>query len=301
MVRKVLVLILTIFMLASVCGCEENAPILPNTVTFVTNGGVSVSPRTVTALENAPVTSREGYVFAGWYLDKVMSVQATFPLIVTSDMTLYAKWVKVVYCVSFDSNGGTYISDEETDFLQSAPSPRRAEHKFEGWYLDSTLTTPAAFPLTVDKDITLYAKWLKTSGIAHYKEGKIKFLDDELSSSIRYTVTPNGFDLSTLAAQGYHVNIEVQYDVRYEKDYNVWLDIGYAGSPKYEVSLMGDEGYGKHQNDLGTNKSADTRTIKTQCSASALMSENIYLRFSTDNVQNIIYFENIVVTYDWFK
>lgn len=288
-------------MMASACGCEENAPILPNTVTFVTNGGATITPRTVTVLENAPITSREGYVFAGWYLDKVMSVQATFPLTVTADMTLYAKWVKVVYCVSFDSNGGTYISDEETDYLYSAPTPRKTDHEFEGWYIDSTLSLPAAFPLTVDKDITLYAKWLKTSGVAYYKVGKIEFLDNELNSSIRYTVTPNGFDLRTLASKGYYVDIEVQYDVRYEKDYDVWLDIGYAGSPKYEVSLMDDDGYGQHQNDLGTNQKTDTRTITLRCSASSLLNKNIYLKFSTENVQNIIHFENIVVTYQWIK
>lgn len=297
MMKKFFVLLMVFGVLFSFLGCEENAPVLPNTVTFDTNGGRAVSARTVKTLETAPVTSKSGYVFAGWYLDQVMTTQASFPLTVTEDMTLYAKWIKSVYTVTFQSNGGSFVAAKETDELQTAPSTNRSGYLFEGWYMDNTLTVPASFPLTVDKDMTLYAKWLKTEGVQRYTDSTIKFLDDSMRESVYYTVTPNGFDLNALAQKGYQMTITATYDVRYEKDYDVLLDIGYVGSPKYEVSLMDSDGLGKHQVDLGTSKNADTRTIQIQSSVIDLLNDKIILKFSTDNVQNIIHLENITVTY----
>lgn len=297
MMKKFFVLLVVFGVLFSFLGCEENAPVLPSTVTFDTNGGRAVSARTVKTLETAPVTSKSGYVFAGWYLDQVMTTQASFPLTVTEDMTLYAKWIKSVYTVTFHSNGGSFVAAKETDELQTAPSTNRSGYLFEGWYMDNTLTVPAKFPLTVDKDMTLYAKWLKTESVQRYTDSSIKFLDDSMRESVYYTVTPNGFDLNTLAQKGYKMIITATYDVRYVKDYDVLLDIGYVGSPKYEVSLMDSDGLGKHQVDLGTSKNADTRTIQIQRNVIDLLNDKIILKFSTDNVQNIIHLENITVTY----
>ena len=300
-IKVFLAVLLLVLLVTSLCYCEENAPILPSTVAFVTNGGEAISPRQVRTLETAPITSRKGYVFAGWYLDKVMTVPAAFPLTVTGDMTLYAKWVKSVYTVSFDSNGGSYVSDKETDVLSVPPSPTRFGYDFDGWYVDSTLITPAAFPLRVEQDITLYAKWLQTSGRMTLKGSSIKFMDEDYSSSVRYNITPNGFDYAALTAKGYKFKITVTYDVRYIKDYDVLWDIGYLGSPKYEISLMDSDGYGTHERDLGTSTKADTRTIRMKMSAVEFLSEQVFLKFSTDNVQNIIYFENISVVFEGYR
>ncbi len=286
-----------LILMLSFVGCEENVPVLPCTVTFDTNGGRSVDARTVKVVDKAPVTSKTGYVFAGWYLDQVMITPASFPLTVTEAMTLYAKWVKSVYEVSFDTNGGSYIAPLETDELSDVPIPTRNGYAFEGWYKDSTLNAPASFPMKVDRDITLYAKWLKTEDSQWCKNCQIKFMDSELDGALYFSLTPNGFDMNALATEGYWMTITVTYDVRYIKDYDVLWDVGYAGSPKYEISLMNSDGFGKHQNDLGTSKTADTRTISLRKSAAELINEKITLKFSTDNIQNIICFENIVVSY----
>lgn len=68
--------------------------------------------------------------------------------------------------VSFDTNGGSSISQQyitENGQLQQPMSPTREGYKFEGWYLDAAYNEPAKFPLTITKDITLYAKWVPES------------------------------------------------------------------------------------------------------------------------------------------
>ena len=63
------------------------------TVRFETNGGTPVADMVgVTRIETAPVTTREGYDFVAWYRNASFLTKAIFPMNVTRDITLYAKW-----------------------------------------------------------------------------------------------------------------------------------------------------------------------------------------------------------------
>lgn len=66
------------------------------TVTFNTNGiGASVSSQTFASggkvIMSTP--SAEGYIFAGWYTDSGLTTAFDFSTSVTSNITLYAKWI----------------------------------------------------------------------------------------------------------------------------------------------------------------------------------------------------------------
>lgn len=104
---------------------------------------------------------REGYSFAGWYTDDVLSKPYDFATIITDDINLYAKWNNQ-YKVSFISNGGGAL---ETQMIESGdkviqPSdPAKYGMLFDGWYTDSTLKNKYDFNTSVDSDITLYARW----------------------------------------------------------------------------------------------------------------------------------------------
>lgn len=68
------------------------------TVTFETNGGTAVSSvfvkeGTVLKLSDY-TTSRDGYTFEGWYLDKDLKNEVT-EITVTEDTTVFAKWAEV--------------------------------------------------------------------------------------------------------------------------------------------------------------------------------------------------------------
>ena len=66
------------------------------------------------------------------------------------------------YTISFNSNGGSTISNQTVAAGGRATKPAdpvREDYKFEGWYSDAALTTLYDFTSTVNRNITLYAKW----------------------------------------------------------------------------------------------------------------------------------------------
>ena len=81
------------------------------TVTFDTNGkGTAPTAQTVgygnKAAKPADPTAAN-YTFGGWYTDKECTYEYSFETPVTGDITLYAKWTKTIYKVTYDANGGT--------------------------------------------------------------------------------------------------------------------------------------------------------------------------------------------------
>ena len=205
------------------------------------------------------------------------------------------------YTVTFDTNGGSYVSDKRLNTLYEAPMTERENYEFCGWYRDEGLTVPAIYPLSVDSNMTLYAKWLRIGGTVRCIDTRIKFLDSNYNSGALYDLTPSGFDIAALASAGYALKIDVKYNVYYIKDYDVLWDIGYAGSPKYEIGIYNTEKIGKYDRDLTTSTSAITREFSYRTDAANLMKTNVYLEFSTDNIQNIICFRDIEATYTFYK
>ena len=128
-------------------------------VSFVSNGGTPVEPIVTSKIEDEPKTSREGYTFRGWYFDESLSSKASFPLEITEDITLYAKWEKNAYDVHFELDGGSGVSDLKTDRIETEPIPTKGGYTFRGWYFDGGFAKKASFPLEVTSNITLYAKW----------------------------------------------------------------------------------------------------------------------------------------------
>lgn len=207
----------------------------------------------------------------------------------------------IVYTVSFNTNGGTRVPSKKVVELARAPMTSQAGCEFKGWYRDPNFEIPVIYPLKVDSNMTLYARWLKVEGTARCENASIKFMDDSYSSSLMYTISPSGFDLQALASEGYTIEIEVEYDVYYRKDYDILWDIGYAGSPKYEVYIYNSDRIGVAKENLSTKTSSQTRKITYTASAHAYQNTAIYLKFSTDNIQNVIYFKNIQVNYKCYK
>ena len=202
------------------------------------------------------------------------------------------------HMVYFATNGGESLAPMRATTLNSPPTPKRSGYKFEGWYLDEQLTQSAVFPIKLTNDISLYAKWLKIYDAKRCKDTEIK-LSTKYSAAASYAITPTGFNYSRLNELDYSMTITVTYDVYYEKDYDVLWDIGYMGSPKYEVFLTGTDLSGDCDLNMSTSKTPQTRSISITVSANSLANQKeILLTFSTDNVQNIIYFENITVTYE---
>lgn len=68
------------------------------------------------------------------------------------------------YMVTFETNGGNSIAPQIIQEGMSVTEPVRPTKEgyiFEGWYIDETLSSSYDFTATVNKSITLYAKWKK--------------------------------------------------------------------------------------------------------------------------------------------
>ncbi len=125
------------------------------TVTFNYNDGVTsaynviIDESTIVGMPTNP--TRAGYVFDGWYIDND-TFESSFTLddmlALSSDMSVYAKWVEEViepntWTVTFDYNDGVtntvsvHVSDGE--YVDEPIDPERIGYIFNGWYLNDVL------------------------------------------------------------------------------------------------------------------------------------------------------------------
>lgn len=141
-----------------------------------TDNTVYTSGATVTVLGNSNSMTKTGYTFSGWNTspdgngtDRAAS--STFSI--TSDVTLYAKWVAKEYTVNLNKDGGSGGSTSVTATYDAAmPSagsaPTFSGYDFGGYYAEVGgggtqyyNSTPASAHLW-DVDVnpsTIYAKW----------------------------------------------------------------------------------------------------------------------------------------------
>ena len=139
---------------------------------------------------------------------------------------------------------------------------------------------------------------LKLEDTQRCKDCSIK-LSTSTDMSATYYITPEGFEWDKLEEKGYKMKITVTYDVYYKKDWG--LGFGYAGSPKYEVSVFNSDGMGKIDANIPAEATPTTRTLSFSSKIVDLKDTRVVLTFSTDNIQNIIYFTNIRVDYQCYK
>ncbi|MDN3017456.1 InlB B-repeat-containing protein [Paenibacillus sp. BSR1-1] len=141
------------------------------TVNFNSNGGSEVrniygaASGSKITIPTAP--TKDGFTFIGWYADESLTDEWDFAndTITETDMTLYAKWNKVV-TVSFNSNGGSpvaFMVVNNGSKINEPSTPTRTGYKFVGWYKDTKLKQEWNFTTNiVTANLTLYAKWKKS-------------------------------------------------------------------------------------------------------------------------------------------
>jgi Listeria/Bacterioides repeat len=114
-----------------------------------------------------PSPEREGYEFAGWYLDNGTWNNEFSPdsKDLNGEITVYAKWNKVTCTVIFDATEGRVVLSDEEITVRSGEEfelPRvehRSDSKFLiGWYTDAECKNLLEDRVVYD-DTILYAKW----------------------------------------------------------------------------------------------------------------------------------------------
>ncbi len=153
-------------------------------VTFSTNGGTAIQSCRTDCLKRIPYTSKEDYTFVSWHLKSDFSDSPVmFPLEITADTTLYARW-QAQYTVNFECNGGDEIDSYKTGIVEEVPNTSRKDFIFAGWYTKSDFSgEPVQFPYVVTKPVTFYAKWIAT-----YQISFITNCGSEISSYRAYEI-----------------------------------------------------------------------------------------------------------------
>ena len=118
-------------------------------------------------------TTKEGYTFAGWYIDEDLKTQLTTnengTYLPTKDITIYAKWNANKYVVTFDPGEGTVNPTTKEVTYDSTygelPVAKLAGYGFGGWYTKQDgqgeeITSSTIVKITSNQ--TLYAICCKT-------------------------------------------------------------------------------------------------------------------------------------------
>ena len=146
--------------------------VLGKTVTFLPNGGIGTmnaqtEPSASTLTANT--FTRTGYTFTGWHTNSAgtsgtsYTDQASYNF--ASDLTLHAQWTLTPIAVTFNSQGGSTITNGSStmgaSIATSPGTPTREGYTFNGWFENATGGTAITFPYTHARtaNFTLYAQW----------------------------------------------------------------------------------------------------------------------------------------------
>ena len=155
MKKRVLSLIIFSFLLLPIVTFLSSCQYLDNllnkspgpetyTVTFDSAGGSEVA--SITGIESGSTIAKpenptkENYRFNGWYLSNNNSKWNFGFDVVTENINLRARWIKIC-TVSFDSDGAGQIDSitiDENSKITAPTEPTKEIYTFDGWYLNNT-------------------------------------------------------------------------------------------------------------------------------------------------------------------
>ncbi|MBO5711486.1 MAG: InlB B-repeat-containing protein, partial [Acholeplasmatales bacterium] len=95
-------------------------------VYFNANGGTyrySLDVISNDTLDLDDIPTKRNHTFLGWYLDEDLTVIFDLNTIITSDITLYAKWEITKYTLSYETFGGTNIEPTQDYITESTTTP----------------------------------------------------------------------------------------------------------------------------------------------------------------------------------
>jgi uncharacterized repeat protein (TIGR02543 family) len=166
---------------------EGGGPYSPTySVSYNSMGGSAVP--TETGISSGSAASepqnpiRALYSFDGWYREPgCVNIWSFSVDVVTSNVTLYAKWEVAVYTVALDYQGGspgaTSVDVARGQDPYSMPAPSRSPYEFGGWWSavggsGTQYTGPDGIGLAPwsggsSQTVTAYAYWVGTQGLAY--------------------------------------------------------------------------------------------------------------------------------------
>jgi len=137
------------------------------TTSFSTGAAANFAGWPVATVQTAP--TKTGYTFAGWFTALTGGTQVTggtyTPPSPYGPVTFYARWTANTLAVTYNTQGGSAISNGSTTTggqLTLPVSPTRNGYTFNGWFTAATGGSAITFPYTHARtsNFTLYAQWV---------------------------------------------------------------------------------------------------------------------------------------------
>ena len=199
-----------------------------------------------TAAVSSTVPTREGYTFAGWYLDEACTQAAGSSITIEGDTTLYAKWnpesvnYTIVYMFEKFNDAGTasdYVYDNSrtgtgevgsTVQASSAPAITRT-----GWEADTAKNAASSVEIAADGSSVLYVYYKLTEYTFNFNAGTYS----SWFSSYNVQATLTGKGVSGTGTLNYTMKVKLGQDISAAWPANAtgryqdrgWHDVGFIG------------------------------------------------------------------------
>ena len=230
-------------------GGSYTPPVITSTyaVIFDSNDGSPVNSQSVTS-GNAAIRpadpTRTGYLFRGWYTDGELTDDYDFSDPVTSNITLYAKWIPETLTVEFNSDSTSQVESQIVrlgEYVLEPEEPEKDGYTFMGW--TDTDGFRYEFDEAIDEDtivagsLLLTADWVETADVA----------EDVLEALIEVNTDIEGEATETFSGEPLN-SVDVQYtldnfgvvNVKKVRSNPMLLTAGLIGSP-VEINAFGGD------------------------------------------------------------
>lgn len=179
---KKLLIVLFLFVLT---GCTKTEP-PRETIKIIFFGDYEVNSVDITIFKGSSLGEllhhpiKPGHTFLYWETEAHEVIDAN--TIFMSDTYLFGVYEENTYYVHLESNGGTTYEPIPILHTQRFPfylyAPERVGYIFLGWFYDINDTEKLTTLTEITDDVTLYAKWLKTTFVAafYYQDSPIYFI-----------------------------------------------------------------------------------------------------------------------------
>ena len=172
MTKRITALFLTLFTIIILVGCT--LPTKKVDVTFHIDGKTVVTQQKLgDVVELIADPNIEGKTFLGWFTDASITKALENNAKVVKNMNIYAKFdksgdqegetkekVKITFNVDNTLSSMTINKGSVISFIKD---PVKEDYDFDGWFYNEDFTNKAKSTDKVESDITLYAKFTKTS------------------------------------------------------------------------------------------------------------------------------------------
>ncbi|MDE7263402.1 MAG: InlB B-repeat-containing protein [Anaeroplasmataceae bacterium] len=144
--------------------------------------------------------TKDGYIFAGWYIDDSLQTAFDFNTKILEEMTLYAKWDEkpvdpnlTIYTISYNPHGGNDIPDKqvnEGNKVAAPENPVREGYTFVGWYEEDSYINLHDFTKPVNQNYTLHARWVEKPLVISFVGADIEDMQVYRNNTIEEPATP---------------------------------------------------------------------------------------------------------------